>query len=87
MNIYDQLPGATIGEQHVAPRAALYMRVSTGRQAEHDLSIPDQRSQLNSWCRAMAVRGVAGERAAGRASGDAAREGSAVGDAGENGPQ
>jgi site-specific DNA recombinase len=34
-----------------APRAALYMRVSTGRQAEHDLSIPDQRSQLQSWCR------------------------------------
>ena len=33
-------------------RAALYMRVSTGRQAEHDLSIPDQRGQLNSWCRA-----------------------------------
>src|SRR5262245_47573573 len=32
-------------------RAALYMRVSTGRQAEHDLSIPDQRSQLTSWCR------------------------------------
>ncbi|YBW41060.1 recombinase family protein [Nitrobacter sp. TKz-YC01] len=34
------------------PRAALYMRVSTGRQAEHDLSIPDQRHQLQSWCRA-----------------------------------
>lgn len=33
-------------------RAALYMRVSTGRQAEHDLSIPDQRQQLKSWCRA-----------------------------------
>src|SRR5271170_4125989 len=32
------------------PRAALYMRVSTGRQAEHDLSIPDQRQQLQSWC-------------------------------------
>ena len=31
-------------------RAALYLRVSTGRQAEHDLSIPDQRSQLRSWC-------------------------------------
>jgi site-specific DNA recombinase len=31
-------------------RAALYMRVSTGRQAEHDLSIPDQRQQLQSWC-------------------------------------
>jgi site-specific DNA recombinase len=34
-------------------RAALYMRVSTGRQAEHDLSIPDQRRQLESWCRAQ----------------------------------
>jgi Recombinase/Resolvase, N terminal domain/Recombinase zinc beta ribbon domain len=33
-------------------RAALYMRVSTGRQAEHDLSIPDQRRQLEAWCRA-----------------------------------
>src|SRR5215470_2738396 len=33
-------------------RAALYMRVSTGRQAEHDLSIPDQRRQLEDWCRA-----------------------------------
>ena len=32
------------------PRAALYLRVSTGRQAEHDLSIPDQRQQLQSWC-------------------------------------
>jgi hypothetical protein len=36
-------------------RAALYMRVSTGRQAEHYLSIPDQRSQLNSWCRTKAI--------------------------------
>ena len=35
-----------------SPRAALYMRVSTGRQAEHDLSIPDQRRQLTAWCRA-----------------------------------
>ena len=34
-------------------RAALYMRVSTGRQAEHDLSIPDQRRQLQNWCRAQ----------------------------------
>jgi site-specific DNA recombinase len=34
-----------------ALRVALYMRVSTGRQAEHDLSIPDQRRQLESWCR------------------------------------
>jgi site-specific DNA recombinase len=35
---------------HSGPRAAHYMRVSTGRQAEHDLSIPDQRKQLQSWC-------------------------------------
>ena len=31
-------------------RAALYLRVSTGRQAENDLSIPDQRRQLQSYC-------------------------------------
>ena len=42
-----------------APRAALYMRVSTGRQAEHDLSIPDQRSQLQSWCRRQSYEVVA----------------------------
>ncbi len=30
-------------------RAALYLRVSTGRQAEHDLSIPDQRIQTQAW--------------------------------------
>jgi DNA invertase Pin-like site-specific DNA recombinase len=30
-------------------RAALYLRVSTGRQAESDLSIPDQRRQLESY--------------------------------------
>ena len=33
-------------------RAALYLRVSTGRQAEHDLSIPDQKAQAVSWCTA-----------------------------------
>ena len=31
-------------------RAALYLRVSTGRQAEHDLSIPDQRRQAEGFC-------------------------------------
>ncbi|WP_245863888.1 recombinase family protein [Caulobacter mirabilis] len=31
-------------------RAALYLRVSTGRQAESDLSIPDQRRQLEAYC-------------------------------------
>ena len=33
-------------------RACAYLRVSTGRQAESDLSIPDQRKQLASFCRA-----------------------------------
>jgi site-specific DNA recombinase len=40
-----------VGREVDTLRAALYMRVSTGRQAEHDLSIPDQRAQLKSWCR------------------------------------
>ncbi len=31
-------------------RAALYLRVSTARQAEKDLSIPDQRRQAQSYC-------------------------------------
>lgn len=40
-------------------RAALYLRVSTGRQAEHDLSIPDQRRQLDAYCRNKGWRIVA----------------------------
>ena len=31
-------------------RAALYLRVSFPRQADHDLSIPDQRRQLEAYC-------------------------------------
>ena len=31
-------------------RAALYLRVSTSRQAENDLSIPDQRRQAKGYC-------------------------------------
>ena len=31
-------------------RAALYLRVSTGRQADSDLSIPDQRRQAEGYC-------------------------------------
>ena len=31
-------------------RAALYLRVSTGRQADSDLSIPDQRRQAMAYC-------------------------------------
>jgi hypothetical protein len=34
-----------------AVRAALYLRVSTGRQAYNDLSIPDQRRQANATVR------------------------------------
>jgi len=30
--------------------AALYIRVSTGRQAEKDLSLPDQERQLRAYC-------------------------------------
>src|SRR5262245_12971284 len=48
----DQAPHLSAPDAAGAPRAALYMRVSTGRQAEHDLSIPDQRRQLASWCSA-----------------------------------
>jgi DNA invertase Pin-like site-specific DNA recombinase len=35
-----------------AAQAALYLRVSTGRQAESDLSIPDQRRQIVNYCTA-----------------------------------
>jgi site-specific DNA recombinase len=34
------------------PKAALYLRVSTGRQAESDLSIRDQRRQTEAYCAA-----------------------------------
>ena len=37
-----------------APSAALYLRVSTGRQADSDLSIPDQGRQLRAYCQAKA---------------------------------
>ena len=50
-------------------RAALYMRVSTGRQVEHDLSIPDQRTQLKSWCRTHGYA-VAAEFVEGASAGD-----------------
>jgi site-specific DNA recombinase len=40
-------------------RVALYLRVSTGRQAEHDLSIPDQRAQLLAWCEANSFEATA----------------------------
>ena len=33
-------------------RAALYLRVSTARQAEHNVSIPDQKRQGEAYCTA-----------------------------------
>src|SRR5579872_1285112 len=36
----------------VLVRAALYLRVSTARQAEHDVSIPDQKRQGEAYCAA-----------------------------------
>ena len=62
-------------ESVAALRAALYMRVSTGRQAEHDLSIPDQRSQLKLWCRAHGHDVVAEFVEAGASAGDDRRPG------------
>ncbi len=44
----------------VASRAALYLRVSTTRQAEVDLSIPDQRLQTAAYCERQSWR-VVGE--------------------------
>ena len=43
-----QTNGATPASPSAA-RAAIYLRVSTGRQAEHDLSIPDQKAQTQAW--------------------------------------
>ena len=39
-----------IHSPHIATRAALYLRVSTPRQAEHAVSIPDQRKQGEDYC-------------------------------------
>ncbi|WP_235940096.1 recombinase family protein [Bradyrhizobium hipponense] len=42
-----------------ASRVAFYLRVSTDRQAKHDLSIPDQRAQMLAWCEAKGHQTVA----------------------------
>ncbi len=39
----------------VPQRAALYLRVSTARQAEHDVSIPDQKRQGEAYCEARGL--------------------------------
>ncbi len=43
---------ATVAEEPQTKRAALYLRVSTDRQAKADLSIPDQRRQALKFCAA-----------------------------------
>lgn len=40
----------TVAASAVPLRAALYLRVSTARQAEHDVSIPDQKRQGEAYC-------------------------------------
>lgn len=40
----------TVSPPAIATRAALYLRVSTARQAEHDVSIPDQKRQGEAYC-------------------------------------
>lgn len=46
----------TVPQIHIQGRAALYLRVSTARQAEHDVSIPDQRRQGEAYCTARGYR-------------------------------
>jgi len=75
MNNQNRLPECVADRSSPCLRAALYMRVSTGRQAEHDLSIPDQRTQLKSWCRANGHKVVAEYVEAGASAGDDRRPG------------
>jgi site-specific DNA recombinase len=70
MNSHRRLTDLVPEKSDAPVRAALYMRVSTGRQAEHDLSIPDQRSQLQSWCRGNGHPVVAEYVEAGASAGD-----------------
>src|SRR5260370_31440087 len=70
MNSHRRLTDLVPEKSDAPVRAALYMRVSTGRQAEHDLSIPDQRSQLQSWCRGNGYHVVAEYVEAGSSAGD-----------------
>ena len=45
----------TASPSSIATRAALYLRVSTARQAEHDVSIPDQKRQGQAYCAAKGL--------------------------------
>ncbi len=55
-----RMPAAHRAQDSSGPmRAALYLRVSTGRQADGDLSIPDQKKQTRAWCEARGWEVVA----------------------------
>jgi DNA invertase Pin-like site-specific DNA recombinase len=47
----DEVIAMNAPNSNIMVRAALYLRVSTARQAEHDVSIPDQRKQGEAYCR------------------------------------
>jgi site-specific DNA recombinase len=74
MSADSRSPDVVQGLSQSTLRAALYMRVSTGRQAEHDLSIPDQRGQLKAWCSANGHHVVAEYIEAGASASDDRRE-------------
>lgn len=59
----------------VATRAALYLRVSTIRQAEHDVSIPDQKRQGETYCDARGYQSKENAKHVLRALKENARQG------------
>lgn len=62
-------------QHRVMQRAALYLRVSTARQAEHDVSIPDQKRQGEAYC---ASRGYVKRLEAGKFIWPVSQNGAAV---------
>lgn len=50
----------TVVPKRTAPTAILYARVSTGRQAKRDLSVPDQFGQLRAYCKEQGIE-ISGE--------------------------
>jgi Resolvase, N terminal domain len=62
-DLFDEFSQSATELQEIAMtvpvRAALYQRVSTGRQADNDLSIPDQRRQAKAYCTARGLEIVA----------------------------
>ncbi len=51
-NVLQRQISKTTPEKNFIQQSLAYLRVSTGRQIESELSIPDQRRQIDSWCRA-----------------------------------